>query len=101
MANPKRSQREDVSCRAMTELIADYLNNRLSSRIRRAFEEHLKICPDCVSFLNTYRKTAELSANVEVEEMPDAVRANVLAFLRRKLQRIALSVASLITHFTG
>lgn len=85
------------SCKAMTELIADYLAGRLSAGIKREFENHLKVCPDCVSFLNTYRKTVEWGAAVRAEDIPAAVRANVLEFLRRKIRKIAVLVLSLLS----
>jgi hypothetical protein len=48
---------------------------------------HLAICPDCVSFLNTYKKTVQITGSVRVEEMPARVRDNILAFLRRRARR--------------
>jgi anti-sigma factor RsiW len=42
-------------------LIGDYLASRLSSRMRNAFEKHLEDCPDCASFLRTYKKTIEVT----------------------------------------
>jgi anti-sigma factor RsiW len=42
-------------------LIGDYLASRLSSRMRNAFEKHLEDCPDCGSFLRTYKMTIEVT----------------------------------------
>jgi len=42
-------------------LIGDYLASRLSSRVLNAFEKHLEDCPDCASFLRTYKKTMEVT----------------------------------------
>ena len=42
-------------------LIGDYLASRLSSRVLNAFEKHLEDCPDCASFLRTYKKTIEVT----------------------------------------
>jgi hypothetical protein len=41
----------------ITDLIFDYLADRLVRGSTREFERHSKICPDCVSFLNTHKKT--------------------------------------------
>lgn len=54
------AQRIDT-CREVSELIADYLNGELDEYVEISFEEHLACCPDCVSFLNTYKKTVELT----------------------------------------
>lgn len=57
-----------------------------------------KICPDCMSFLHTYRKTASLGAAVSARDIPAKVRANVLAFLRQKMRKIAMFLFSLISQ---
>lgn len=54
------TQRIDT-CRDASDLILDYINRELNPCTRIAFDEHLKNCPDCVSFLNTYKKTVELT----------------------------------------
>jgi anti-sigma factor RsiW len=93
-----RPRRINDSCETMTELIADYLYGRMAKSLRREFEAHLSICPDCVSFLNTYRKTAALGASVSVGDLPPKMRANVLAFLRQKMHKIAVLLLSLIVQ---
>ncbi|MER3445955.1 MAG: hypothetical protein C4291_03580 [Candidatus Dadabacteria bacterium] len=34
----------------------DYIKGKMDPRATQAFEEHLSLCPDCVAFLNTYKK---------------------------------------------
>jgi anti-sigma factor RsiW len=41
--------------------IADYLSSELDAAERSAFEDHLNACSDCAAFLQTYKKTAELT----------------------------------------
>ena len=72
----------DRNCKEITGLILDYLNDTLSPPVRRDFNRHLRICPDCVAFLRTYKKTAALSRSVRVEDLPAKVRRNILDFLR-------------------
>ena len=50
-----------ITCRKEVEFIADYLSSDLDLQQRKAFENHLKICGDCVAFLETYKKTIELT----------------------------------------
>jgi anti-sigma factor RsiW len=47
------------TCEDETALIADYLSSSLSLQVTAAFEKHLQVCPDCVAFLTTYKKTIE------------------------------------------
>ena len=89
------------SCKQMTDLILSYLNDRLSPTLRREFEQHLRICPDCVNFLTTYKKTVALAGCLKVGEIPEIVRANVLSFLRRKMHGIAAFFLSLLAQATS
>ena len=70
LGKPPRSRRETkrvkgavplTTCATEVALIGDYLASRLSSRMLNAFEKHLKDCPDCASFLRTYKKTIEVT----------------------------------------
>jgi hypothetical protein len=84
---PARKTLTNKTCKQMTELVYDYLNDALGPRVKRDFMKHLAICPDCVSFLNTYKKTVEITLSVRAEDMPATVRDNILAFLRRRARR--------------
>ena len=72
------------TCKQITDLVANYLNDNLAPRVKRQFVEHLKICPDCVAFLNTYRKTIAVGHSLGAENMPENVRRNILGFLRSR-----------------
>ena len=50
-----------VTCRDATDLLLDFINGELSTETNAEFEKHLGVCPDCVAFLNTYKKTIELT----------------------------------------
>ena len=76
------------SCKEISDLVLGYLRDELTASTRREFERHLKICPDCVSFLNTYKKTIEITGAVEPAEMPVKVRSNVLQFIRKRLRHV-------------
>ena len=79
------------TCKEITDLIFGYLNDTLNPSVKRDFERHLRICPDCVNFLNTYRKTAATSASLRPEAMPVKVRENVLEFLRSRIRKRSLN----------
>ena len=48
-----------MTCEVSTDLIGDYLADKLDQGDRRAFEAHLSRCPDCKAFLTTYKRTIE------------------------------------------
>ena len=86
------------SCRQISDLVFDYLNEKLTPATKRDFEQHLSICPDCVSFLNTYKKTVAVTSSVKVEQLPPKVRENILAFLRKRIRRIGAFLIFLATY---
>src|SRR5262245_12001401 len=89
------------TCKEITKLISDYVRDRLEPGLKREFERHLNICPDCVNFLNTYKKTASLSRALHLSSIPAKVRDNVLEFLRRKMRRIAVLLFCLAGQFSS
>jgi len=74
------------TCKQIAALVLAYLNDELSPRRKRDFQQHLKICPDCVNFLRTYKKTIQATGTLYPDEMPPKVRDNIWQFLRRKLR---------------
>jgi anti-sigma factor RsiW len=50
-----------ITCAQAVALLADYISGEIKAADRLAFESHQQTCPDCVAFLQTYRKTIELS----------------------------------------
>jgi hypothetical protein len=75
------------TCKEITDLIFGYLNDTLSPSVQRDFKRHLRICPDCVNFLNTYKKTASVTRSIRPEEIPPRVRNNILDFLRGRMRK--------------
>jgi anti-sigma factor RsiW len=50
-----------MTCRELADFIMDYLSGELAPESRTSFEEHLAVCPNCVSYLSTYKATVHLS----------------------------------------
>lgn len=102
MAKPKATGKASThkSCQEMTQLVLDYLSESQPPAVKKDFERHLSICPDCVSFLRTYRKTVSATRAVKAEQLPAQVRENILAFLRKQMRRIA-AFLFLVTHLSA
>ncbi len=62
-----------ISCREVVELVTDYLDGALSGADTERMEQHLKLCPPCVEYVDQIRATAQLAAvaAVELELRPD------------------------------
>ena len=86
------------TCKQIADLMLDYLTDKLSPTVKQEFARHLRICPDCVSFVNTYKKTVQSTATLHTEEIPPKVRDNLVSFLRKKLRRVGVVVFYLITQ---
>jgi hypothetical protein len=79
------------TCKQIADLVYAYLDDRLKPTVKRDFQQHLRICPDCVSFLNTYKKTVGMTRSLRAEDMPSKVRENILDFLRRRIRKTRAS----------
>lgn len=43
-----------MTCRELADFIGDYLAGELPSDTRAQFEQHLRLCPNCVRYLASY-----------------------------------------------
>ena len=49
-----------MTCREFVEFLMDYLDGSLPSDQCDTFESHMGECPQCVTYLDTYRETVRL-----------------------------------------
>ena len=89
----------DKTCKQITDLVFGYLNDQLNPKMRRDFERHLDLCPDCVSFLKTYKKTIQASGTVSPAIIPAKVRNSILTFLRKQMRRVGAIILCYGAHF--
>jgi anti-sigma factor RsiW len=50
-----------IDCRQLCDLVFEYVSGELSADRRELLEAHLKVCPPCVIYVETYRLTISLS----------------------------------------
>ena len=79
-----RSKKGKEICQQITDLILDYITGELHPDTAAEFEEHLGICPDCVAFMNTYKKTVEVTRSLPCEDIPAEMERRVRRFLQEK-----------------
>ena len=80
-----------LSCREIVDYCLDFLSGSLPNREKQLFSAHLRNCPDCMRFFETYRKTPEVSREALALRMPDRVRVAVRDFLRERYEPSAAS----------
>jgi anti-sigma factor RsiW len=74
-----------LTCREAIGLLADYLESALSEEEIREVEEHLAGCGPCQAYLNTYRRTKDLTGKAERVAMPEEMKDRLRTFLLRAL----------------
>jgi anti-sigma factor RsiW len=79
-----------VTCREFADFMADYLSRELPARTRALFEEHLSVCPNCVTYLANYEKAVGLGRRALRDEdgdlpsdVPDHLVQAILAARRQ------------------
>jgi hypothetical protein len=75
-----------LTCQDVIGLMLDYLETALDEARLAAFEHHLEGCAPCTAYLNTYRKTTALAAEVERVPIPDEMRQRLRSFLLAQLR---------------
>jgi hypothetical protein len=75
-----------LTCMQVIDLLADYLESTLGPAVVEALRRHLDDCAPCVAYLNTYRRTRDVTAAVERAPMPEDLRARLREFLLDRLR---------------
>lgn len=71
-----------MTCRELAELLMDFVENDLAQEMCHQVEEHLRACPPCVVFVETYRVTIHLSRRLPCGELPEHLRCRCEEMLR-------------------
>jgi anti-sigma factor RsiW len=81
----------ELTCRELVEFLMAYDDGELAPPERAVFEAHLAECPDCVAYLDSYRRTVALGKRAFADEaasargaVPEELVAAVLAARRRQ-----------------
>ena len=65
-----------MTCREFADFIADYLTGELPPDVRARFDGHLRICPNCVTYLANYRAATRVGKHAFADgaaPLPDDV----------------------------
>jgi anti-sigma factor RsiW len=76
-----------LTCRDCAEFLGEYIDGALPVFQQIELERHLRLCPPCVTFIEQYKKTIELSreslctesATMPAHECPEALIQAILA----------------------
>jgi anti-sigma factor RsiW len=67
-----------MTCQELVELVTAYLEGSLPADERRAFDEHLALCPGCDRYLSQFRTTIDLLGELPEESLSAPGRERLL-----------------------
>ncbi len=76
------------TCEEVIALLSDHLEASLGPKDAVDLQGHLHDCPECVAYLNTYRKTRDLTAKVAAGELPEKMKARLRRYLMELLAKM-------------
>ncbi len=65
--------------------LSEYLDGTLGSELVQDFERHLGLCPACVAYLNTYKRTQDFTRRMGSAAMSEDMKARLREFLLARL----------------
>lgn len=69
------------NCSRLVSLLTEYLDGRLPAEVRGELERHLSGCPECITFVNTFRSTVSLLQSLQEKDLPEELRLRLRAFV--------------------
>jgi anti-sigma factor RsiW len=71
-----------ITCRECTELLLEFLTGELDAEHRERIREHLTRCPPCITYIETYKITVQLTRQLAPGELPPDVAERLKAVLK-------------------
>jgi hypothetical protein len=65
-------------CEQFVELVTEYLEDAMDADTRQRFEEHLALCPGCVTYLDQIRDTVRQAGRLQPQDLSPAARDHLL-----------------------
>jgi anti-sigma factor RsiW len=67
-----------MSCEQFVELVTEYLEDAMDADTRTRFEDHLALCPGCVTYLDQIKETVLRAGQLQPEDLSPAARDQLL-----------------------
>jgi anti-sigma factor RsiW len=78
-------------CKECVELLGEYVEGSLPPDRAKALEDHLSLCPPCITFVRTYRATGKLCRAALAAEMPRELMSSLKSFLAQHVPGFSCS----------
>ncbi len=73
-----------ISCRDVSQILQDYIEDELPDSERRSIDMHLALCKECRVFLSTYKETVHLVGRIPDTPMPKEFSDHLVVLLRKR-----------------
>ena len=73
-----------IDCCQLAELLVDFINGELPEDRRGLLEEHLRACPPCLIYVETYRLTITITRKLPPRPIPLQLEKRLLEALKRE-----------------
>lgn len=83
----KTAAEDRFSCDRAGDLAVDFLEGQLSEKTRERIEQHMRKCPPCLKFMETYRKTTDICRRVLIKKAPTEFADRLRDFLRQNCSK--------------
>lgn len=83
----KRLAFQVPTCKEAHDFLFDYVDGSLSPSLAKQFELHIRVCPNCATYLNQYRRTVSMLNNTSAPNPPDELVNHTISFLNRTLDQ--------------
>ena len=78
---------DHIHCKEFIDNIMGYIDKELDLETMLALENHLELCPECKSFVDTYKKMLELSGSLKNKKfVTPEIRSRLKKLLESKLK---------------
>jgi hypothetical protein len=73
---------DDLTCRELVELVTAYHEGALPAHARQRFEEHVVFCDGCTSYLDSMRRTIDVTGRLTEDDLLPEMERELLATFR-------------------
>jgi mycothiol system anti-sigma-R factor len=70
-------------CREIFARLSEYLDGELDPEVCAGLEEHMDDCPPCQAFLESLRRTVDLTRHLPGQELPEELRQELVEAYRK------------------
>ena len=73
-----------MNCKEFADFLIDYIDGNLPEQEAAAFDDHLRLCPPCVHYLESYKRCIELGKTCveckeEIADVPEGLISAILS----------------------